>query len=98
MAAGGNGREGGSSAGISDRGGDGARSRGGHCWTIVINLTIFLPITDGAFVDTNDPFLTWYRQVRDCANGAHCGMSVFGNYETSLNDAGNGKSNGQQLA
>jgi len=41
-------------------------------------VTIFLPISEGTFVNANDPLLVRYCEAGDRAEGVHCGMSVFG--------------------
>ena len=58
-AAGGDGREGGSSVGLGG-GGIGAGGRGGCRWSIVVNGTIFLPILEGAFIHANILLLARY--------------------------------------
>ena len=59
---------GGSSVGVGvgvgggGRGGgsDGAGGGGGRHWSIIVNMTIFLPISKVTFVDANDPLLARY--------------------------------------
>ena len=38
--------------------GDGGR--GGRRWSIVVNATLFLPISESMFADANDPLLARY--------------------------------------
>jgi hypothetical protein len=40
--------------------GVGGGGGGGRRRSIVVNATIFLPISEGTFVDANDPLLTRY--------------------------------------
>ena len=58
---------------------------------------LFLPISEGTFINAKDPLLVQNQEAGNCAKGAHCRMSNLGNYKTSLNVAGNNKSTGQQL-
>lgn len=73
------------SASASVAGGYGANNGGGRRWSIIINTTIFPPISEGAFIDTKDPLPARYRQASDHTEGVHCGMSVFGNSKTTMN-------------
>jgi len=72
-------------AAAGGRGCNGASSGGGHCLSIIINVTIFLPKSEGVFVDANDPLLAWYREAGDRAEGTHCEMSVFGDSKMMMN-------------
>ncbi len=49
---------GGSSIGVGV--GIGIGGGGGRRWLIVVNAMIFLPISDGTFVDADDPLLVRY--------------------------------------
>jgi len=52
---------GGSSNGVGvGVGGDGIGGGGGRRWLIVVNATIFLPISESMFVDANDLLLARY--------------------------------------
>jgi hypothetical protein len=77
-AAGGDGREGGSSVGLGG-GGIGGGGRGGCRWSIVVNATIFLPLLEDAFVNANNPHLARYREAGNPPKGANCGTFIFGN-------------------
>jgi hypothetical protein len=70
---------------VGGRGSYGANNGGGRCWSIIINTTIFPPISEGAFIDTKDLLPARYQQASDCTEGVHCGMSVFGNSKTTMN-------------
>jgi hypothetical protein len=50
----------GAGVGGSGRGGGGSGDGGGHRQSIVINATIFLPISESTFVDANNPLLARY--------------------------------------
>ena len=54
----------------------------GHRWLIVVNATIFLPISEDAFVNADNLLLAWYREASNHTKGVHCVMSVFGISET----------------
>jgi hypothetical protein len=47
-------------AAVAMGGVDGGAGGGGRCRSIIVNATIFLPISGGTFVDADDPLLTWY--------------------------------------
>jgi hypothetical protein len=70
---------GGSGVGVGgdEGGGDDAGGGGDRRLTIVVNATIFLPISEGAFVDADDPLLARYIESGDIAMGAYCEMSVL---------------------
>jgi len=71
--------------GVGGRGSYGAGDEGGRRWSIIVNATIFPPISEGTFIDTKDPLPARYRQASDRTKGVHCGMSVFGNSKTTTN-------------
>ncbi len=58
VAVGCDGRKGGSSVGVAGGSSDGACGGVGRRWFIVVNATIFLLISEGMFVDSNNPILT----------------------------------------
>ena len=67
----------GSGVGVSvgDGGGNSSPGDGGgrRQW-IMINATIFLPISEGAFVDDNGPLLARYQEANNHTKGVHCKM------------------------
>ena len=71
--------------GVGGRGSYGAGEGGGRGWSIIVNVTIFPPISEGTFIDTKDPLPALYRQASDCTNGVHCEISVFGNFKMTTN-------------
>ena len=56
----GDGGDGESSISVGGGGGDGAGGGSGRPWLIVVNAMIFLPISEGTFVDADDPLLLQY--------------------------------------
>jgi hypothetical protein len=53
--------------------------------SIIANASISLLISEGTFVDADDPLLVPYWEAGNRAEGVHCGMSVFGDSETTTN-------------
>ena len=54
------GRSVGDGVGIGGRGSNGADNGGGSHRSIVVNATIFLPVSEGTFVDADYPLLVRY--------------------------------------
>ena len=46
--------------GVVGGSGNGTGDGDGRCWSIVVNTTIFLPISEGTFVDADDLLLAWH--------------------------------------
>jgi hypothetical protein len=63
--------------GVDGGGGNGTGNGDGRCWSIVVNMTIFLPISEGTFVDadcsshgTERPAITPRERTAGCPSSA----------------------------
>ncbi|KAL3827349.1 hypothetical protein ACHAXA_003083 [Cyclostephanos tholiformis] len=53
---------------------------GGRYLRLIVNSTILLPISEGIFVDADDPLLERYPEMDGTVRGKHCGMFIRDNY------------------